>query len=67
MMQPHSPESRSTEITVIAAIIALLVLLQPMLGWWGASDNPWYAPYLVWLGIIVLIFCLQRMLRKYAI
>ena len=66
-MQTHSSESRPTEITVIVVIIALLILLPPMLDWWGASNNLWYTPYLIWLGIIAMAYWLQRVLRKHAI
>jgi len=66
-MQTHSSESRPTEITVIVVIIALLILLPPMLDWWGVNNNPWYTPYLVWLGIIAMSYWLQRVLRKHAI
>ncbi|MCP4494395.1 MAG: hypothetical protein GY820_44915 [Gammaproteobacteria bacterium] len=52
---------------MIVFIVALLLLLPPVLDLWGAGDNPWYAPYLVWLGIIVLGYWLQRILRKHAV
>lgn len=66
-MQPYSTESRLTEITVIIVIIALLILLPPILDWWGASDNFWYTPYIVWLGIIAMAYWLQRVLGKHAV
>lgn len=66
-MPSNSSESRPTEITVIVVLIALLILLPPSLGLWSASDNAWYTPYLVWLGIIGLGFWLQKTLRKHAV
>jgi len=66
-MSSISPESRPTEITVIVVLIALLILLPPVLGLWSANSNAWYMPYLVWFGIILLSYGLQRILRKNAI
>lgn len=67
LMPSITPESRSTEITVIVVLISILVLLPPMLGYWGDTTNPWYAPYLAWASIIALTFFLQRLLRKHAV
>lgn len=66
-MSSPTPESRSTEITVIVVLISILVLLPPMLGYWGDNSNPWYTPYLAWASIIVLTIFLQRLLRKNAV
>ena len=66
-MQRNSSESRPTEITVIVVLVALLVLLPPLLDLWGDVGNAWYMPYLVWSGIILLGYWLQRKLRKHAI
>ena len=66
-MSSFSSESRPTEITTIVVLIAILILLPPVLNLWGASSNVWYMPYLVWFGIILLSYWLQRILRKHAI
>ena len=66
-MPLNASESRSTEITVIVVLISLLILLPPMLEYWGDGSNPWYAPYLAWASIIALSYFLQRLLRKHAI
>jgi hypothetical protein len=62
-----SPDLRPTEITIIAVLISLLLLLQPLLNLWFAVGSPWYLPYLVWFGIILLSYWLQRILRKHAV
>ena len=62
-----SPEVRPTEITLVVLLISLLVLLPPLLGLWFAIGSAWYLPYLVWFGIILMSFFLQRLLRKNAI
>jgi heme/copper-type cytochrome/quinol oxidase subunit 4 len=58
-----TPEKRSTEITIIVVLIALLLLLPPFLHLWTAQDNAWFTPYLVWLGVIVMSYLLQKKLN----
>ena len=66
-MSLFSSDLRPTEITLVVLLISSLVLLPPLLGLWFAPDSPWYLPYLIWLGIILLSYYLQRLLRKNAI
>lgn len=62
-MPTPATEYRATEITIIVVLIALLPLLPPLLRLWTGNDSTWFTPYLVWLGIILLSFGLQRHLR----
>jgi len=62
-----SSDCRATEITIVVVLISLLILLPPLSGIWLAIDSPWYLPYIVWFGIILLSFWLQRLLRKHAV
>jgi len=62
-----SSKLRPTEITIIVLLISLLVLLPPLFTLWFSIDSPWLMPYLIWLGIILLSYWLQRLLRKHAI
>ena len=66
-MSLFSSDLRPTEITIVVLLIASLVLLPPLLGLWFSVDSPWYLPYLIWFGIILLSYYLQRLLRKNAI
>ena len=66
-MSLFSSDLRPTEITIVVVLFSALVLLPPLLGLWFAGDKPWYMPYLIWLGIILLSYYLQRLLRKNAI
>ena len=66
-MPTSTTESRPTEITIIFLLISLLILLPPMLEFWGDGGNPWYTPYLVWAVIISLTYFLQRLLRTHAV
>ncbi|MCH8106401.1 MAG: hypothetical protein IIC58_12995 [Proteobacteria bacterium] len=65
-MPTSTTEYRPTEITIIIVLIALLPLLPPLLHLWTGSNSAWYTPYLVWFGIIMLSFGLQRYLRRSA-
>ena len=66
-MSLFSSDLRPTEITIVVALIALLILLPPLSNIWLALDSPWYLPYLVWFAIILLSFWLQRLQRKHAV
>ena len=57
------PEKRPTEITIIVVLIALLMLFPPLLHLWTAEDNAWFTPYLVWLGVILMSYLLQKNLK----
>jgi hypothetical protein len=61
-MAELSSEHRPTEITIIVVLVALILLLPPLLHLWTAQDNAWYTPYLVWLGVILLSYLLQKKL-----
>jgi len=63
-MAEFMPEKRPTEITIIVVLIALFLLLPPLLHLWTAQDNAWYTPYLVWLGVILLSYVLQKKLNQ---
>lgn len=66
-MSLFTSELRPTEITIVMVIVALLVLLPPLSNLWLGDHSPWFLPYLVWFGIILLSYWLQRLLRKHAV
>lgn len=66
-MSLFASELRPTEITIVVLLIAILVLLPPLLSLWISPEVSWYLPYLVWLGIILLAYGLQRLLSKHAV
>ena len=66
-MSLSSPDVRPTEITIVVVLISLLILLPPLFTLWIDVDLPWYLPYLVWFGIILLSAWLQRVLRNNAV
>lgn len=66
-MSLYSSDLRPTEITIVVLLIALLVLLPPLLHLWISPQSAWFVPYIVWLGIILLAYWLQRFLSKHAV
>ena len=66
-MSLFSSDLRPTEITFVVVLFSALLLLPPLYYLWFSEESPWYLPYLVWSGIIVLSYYLQRLLRKNAI
>ena len=66
-MSLFTPDLRPTEITIVVVLISLLLLAPPLVTLWFDTDAPWFLPYLVWLGIILLVYWLQRVLRKHAV
>ena len=66
MSQPLT-KMRVLESTVIAIIFVLLLLVSPVVDWWAGLRAAWYAPYLIWLIVILVTFLLQRYLKKNAL
>lgn len=51
---------RWREAVVLLLVIAVFLLASPFLRWWATAERPWYLVYLVWGGIVLLIYLLQR-------
>lgn len=66
-MSLFTSELRPAEITIVILLITLLILLPPLLRLWISPEVHWFVPYLVWLGIILMVFGLQRLLSKHAL
>lgn len=58
------PTHRLIEKTVAVALLLLVLFASPFLNWWSQSGLPWYAPYLFWLGIILLTAMAQKYKSK---
>ncbi|MGC9456557.1 MAG: hypothetical protein ACP5DC_03440 [Halothiobacillaceae bacterium] len=46
---------RRAEATLLVAALALLVLVSPLRQVWLGPAAPWFAPYLAWGGVILLL------------
>lgn len=58
------PNERQLDQVVLLFLLALFLLVSPLLAWWAADGNPWFLPYLIWLGLIVAMYRLQRRTGK---
>lgn len=56
MNQRQLPSDHS----LLICLLALLLVNSPLRQWWSTLDFPWYAMYLPWLLIIVLVALNQR-------
>jgi len=45
---------RQLDSIILLFLLAVFLLTSPFASWWSADDKPWYLPYLIWLGIILL-------------
>lgn len=51
---------RSIDSIILLFLLALLLLASPLVRWWAADSSPWYAPYLIWFGIIAVMAWMQQ-------
>ena len=59
-MSQSLDSGRRRDAAIFLLAFALFVLASPFFKWWATPGCPWYAPFLVWAGIILLIFLLMR-------
>lgn len=52
--------SAAADHTIVLFIIAVLLFNSPLTGWWAAFALPWYALFLPWALVIVLVAINQR-------
>jgi len=66
MPQPSLNSKTSIrELTVLAVILLLLLLLSPLIDIWADLNAPWYSPYIIWAIAIFLSWRLQRRVSKH--
>ena len=51
---------RHFDRAILLALFAVLLFASPLTRWWSAVGAPWYLPYLLWLGVILLGAWLQQ-------
>jgi len=54
-MRLNQDNGHSLDSVVLLFLFGLFVFFSPFTFWWSASASVWYLPYLLWLGLIVLI------------
>jgi NhaP-type Na+/H+ or K+/H+ antiporter len=40
---------------VLLFLLGVFLFVSPFSAWWAAKAGVWYLPYVLWLGLIVLI------------
>jgi uncharacterized membrane protein HdeD (DUF308 family) len=58
-MHPPRDPSVYAERAILLFLLALFVLVSPLKAFWATAVLPWYTPYLIWGGIILLAFRLR--------
>ncbi len=53
MMRP--PSNKNTDKSLVAAFVLVLIFVTPFTSLWSRGEWPWYLPYLLWLGAILLL------------
>lgn len=59
-MRQSSKRAQHRDAVLLLSIFAVFMLASPFFRWLATPDRPWYLPYLVWGGIIVFIYLVQR-------
>ncbi len=58
-MRETPPPERQLDLTLAVALLILLLISGPFMIWWTTPESPWYLPYLIWLGVILIIAWIQ--------
>ncbi|MEJ2609443.1 MAG: UTP--glucose-1-phosphate uridylyltransferase [Candidatus Thiodiazotropha sp.] len=54
-MQKTPPPNQQIDRTLALGLLILLLFSTPIMMWWTTPGSPWYLPYLLWLGVIIII------------
>lgn len=58
-MRSNSGGAKYLDLVLVVFIASLFVFASPFHAYWMTADAPWYAPYLIWLGVIVITAIIQ--------
>jgi len=58
-MRSRSGGIKYLDLVLVAFIVAAFVFASPFHMFWMRSETPWYVPYLLWFGVIVVTACVQ--------
>ena len=59
------PAYHHRDHALAVAFVLLLLFLTPFTRLWLREAAPWYLPYLVWGGVILLLLLLRLLFRPY--
>jgi len=58
-MGPGADNGKSLNLVLVTFIVAVFLFASPFHLLWMAPGTPWYVPYLIWLGVIVMTGIVQ--------
>ena len=58
-MATRSDNGRYLNLVLVAFLVAVFLFASPFYLLWMAPETPWYVPYLIWLGVIVMTGIVQ--------
>lgn len=60
------PDKRKyLDSVLIVFVLASTLFVPPFITTWARPGAPWFLPYIVWFGVIVLIALVQRLRGRY--
>ena len=59
-MATRPDNGRYLNLVLVAFLVAVFLFASPFYLLWMAPETPWYVPYLIWLGVIVMTGIVQR-------
>lgn len=59
-MPPVQHNPKRNDRSLLLGLVIFFIFFSPALILWMSPHNPWYLPYLVWLGIILVTFLISR-------
>lgn len=63
-MRPGADNGKTQNLVVVTFIVAVFVFASPFHLLWMTPKTPWYLPYLIWLGVIVMTGIVQYWRRR---
>jgi uncharacterized protein (DUF486 family) len=59
-MPQNAAKAQHRDAVILLLIFAVFMLASPFFRWLATPNRPWYLPYVVWGGIILFIYLIQR-------
>ena len=60
MPPPGFDSERWREAVILLLIFAVFLLASPFFNWWATAARLWLLPFVIWAGVILLIYLLYR-------
>jgi hypothetical protein len=60
-MRAPSGSLKFLDLVLVAFVVAVFLFASPFHLLWMAPETPWYVPYLIWFGVIVVTGIIQQL------